>query len=407
MKNDNTQKNLPWVWFLSIIYPFLAFAFAVKYIDVKKFRIFIFLFSVFYGITFITTENSDATRYEERIAALESYSFSEYQHDIATMYDLDATYNDAYVYTVFFIVSKFSNELLVYRIVFASIYFYVLLQLIFGIYDYVNEHKKFKLFIWFLLGLVFLVNISSGINGIRWPLGLQLFLLGLFKYVISQKPKYLLICVSAFFVHFAIGYLLIFLLVYVITKKYYNPIYVLILAGILLVATSGRSISTNTSFVGEGIGKKANTYSSNEDYIAQRNEHLESLNWYIQFDRYSTYYFGLICLVLTIIFRKKIHKDQTALHLEYLVLLMYIASLISSQIVDELSNRYYLLANASFLIYMFYLTSINNMQLLKRISFIYIPIGLLHIFIMLRGDQITFSPNLFFGNIITEYLYKL
>lgn len=407
MKNDKIQNNLPWLWFLSIIYPFLAFVFAVKYFDVKKFRIFIFLFAVFYGITFIPTEGSDAIRYEERIATLESYSFSKYKNDIATMYDLDAQYNDAYIYTVFFVVSKFSTSLLVYRIVFAGIYFYVLLLLLFTIYDYVNIHKKYKIVIWFLLGFLFLINISSGINGIRWPLGLQLFLLGLFKYAFYQKPKYLLICVSAFFVHYAIGFLLLFLLVYVITKNFYNPIYVFVLVGVLFIATSGGSINNSISFAGEGIDKKTSGYTTNEDYKEQRNEHLESLNWYIQFNRYSTYYFGLICLVLIILFRKKIYKDQTALNLEYIVLLMYIASFISGQLVDELSNRYYLVANAGFLTYMFYLTSMNNILLLKRLTFIYIPIGLLHIFIMLRGDQTTISPNLFFGNLFTEYIYNL
>lgn len=404
MKIDNVRNNVGWLWILFLVYPFAAFFTAIKRIDIKRYRIFIFLFAVFYGYTFVPTPDSDATRYVDRINELGSYPIAAYWNDISTMYDANAPNNDAYVYTVFFIVSKFSSSPVTYQIVFATIYFFVLLQLIMGVYDYVKLHQKHKIVIWYLLGLLFVINLSSGINGVRFPLAMQLFLLGVFKYITTQKRKYLLISVLSFFVHFMMGFSLIFLFIYVLTKRLYNPLYALFFAAIFFAVFSGGAVTGNAAYLGEGIEQKTNSYTTNEDYKEERNEHLESVNWYIKFNRYTTYYFGFICLATVILCRKRIYKDKIALNMEYIVILMYIASFVAGQLVDELSNRYYLVANASILLYMFYLSSLNNTRLIRRLTLIYIPIGILHILIMMRGDQITLSPNLFFGNFLTEYL---
>lgn len=406
MGNQLKKKNLGILWIFFIIYPLLAFVNSVRFPKVKEYRIIVYAFAIFYGYTFVPTPNSDATRYEERVTQLESYPFNEYWQDISTMYDADVPYNDAYVYTVLFVVSKFSSNPIVYRVVFATIYFYILLGLFYSVYDYVEINKKYKAVFWYVLGLVFVLNLSSGINGVRFPLALQLFFLGFFKYVTTNKWKYLLLCFSTFLVHFMMGFSIIFLLIFVLTKKYYNPLYALILCLVFFVVSSSGLVASNAALLGDGIEQKTESYSENEEYREHRNAHLDSVNWYIKFDRFSTYYFGLLSLVLIIAYRKKIQKDALASHLEYFTILMYIASFVSAQLVDELSNRYYIFANTALLILMYYLSSINNNKIIRRLTLIFIPVGLLHILIMLRADQTTISSNLLFGNLITEYFYK-
>lgn len=403
MGDELKKKNIGILWIIFIIYPLLAFVNSIRFPNVKQYRIFVYAFAVFYGFTFLTVEGSDSTRYESRIVQVGDYPFNEYWKDISTMYDADVLYNDAYVYTVFFVVSKFSSNPVVYRVVFAAIYFYVLLALFYGIYDYIHSKSINKQAIWYAFGILFLLNLSSGINGVRFPLALQLFLLGFFKYVTTNNWKYLILCFSAFLVHFMIGFSLLFLVIFVLTKKYYNPLYALVLCLVFFVISSSGLVTSNSALLGEGIEQRTETYTENEDYQEHRNSHLDSVNWYVKFDRFSTYYFGLLSLILIIAYRKKLFKDALALQLEYFALLMYIASFVSAQLVDELSNRYYIFANAAFLIFMYYLFSINNNnKIIRRLTYIFIPIGILHILIMMRGDQNTFSPNLIFGNIFTE-----
>lgn len=407
MDKSKTNSNFARLWVIYLLYPMGSFLFALKNFNVKKYRIFLLLFGLFYALSYIPTENSDATTYIEQIAELNDYPFSKYWYDITHMYSATAKFSDAYIYTVFFIVSKFSNDPLIYRLIFALVYFYTLLKLVSSIYDYVKENKTTNFVIWFLLGVLFLMNLSSGINGVRFPLALQLFLLGLFKYIVHHKPKYLLISFAAFFVHFAIGYLLAFVLLFLLTKKFYNSFYAIFFALLFFVLslTMGNVVSSYSSLLGKGIEQRATAYTTNVDYKEQRNEHLESLNWYIKFNRYSTYYYGLLALGILVLYQKKLYKDKVSLNLEYFAILMYIASFISAQLVDEISNRYFLFANGAFLIYMFYLTSINNNRFLKLLTYAYIPICILHILIMLRGDQETISYNLIIGNVFTE-LFK-
>ena len=406
MGDQLKKKNLGILWIFFIIYPLLAFVNSVRFPKVKQYRIIVYAFAIFYGYTFVPTPNSDATRYEERASQVGNYSFDEYWQDISTMYEADVPYNDAYVYTVFFVVSKFSSNPVVYRVVFAAIYFYVLLALFYSVYDYVEINKKYKAVFWYVLGLVFVLNLSSGINGVRFPLALQLFFLGFFKYVTTNNWKYLLLCFSTFLVHFMMGFSLVFLLIFVFSKKYYNPLYALILCLVFLVVSSSGLVASNAALLGDGIEQRTESYSENEEYREHRNAHLDTVNWYVKFDRFSTYYFGLLSLVLIIAYRKKLYKDALALQLEYFAILMYIASFISAQLVDELSNRYYIFANASFMILMYYLSSINNSKVIRRLTYLFIPICLLHILIMMRGDQDSFNANFLMGNIFTTYFSR-
>lgn len=402
------KNNKFWLWIIFLVYPLGAFIYAVRNFNVVNYRKFILLFGVFYGFTYIPIENSDSTRYNQRITEMKNYSFKNYLYDITHMYDSDSETVDAYVITVFFIVSKFTNEPTVYRAVFALVFFLVQLKLISVLYDYIRKKNGGKPMYAFLIGVLFLINLSSGINGVRFGLAVQIFTLGLFLFITRNDKRYLLYAIMAFFVHFMIGYLLFFLLLYLLTKKIYNSTYALIIISVffLFSLNSGTSIKEATGLLGEGIDKKATSYIENENYKQQRNEHLVSLNWYVQFDRYSTYYFGFFCLFLIVIFKDTLHKDQTAIRLEYFSLLMYFSSFVSGQLVDEISNRYYLFANAFFLIYMLYLSSTNDSKLIQNLQIIYIPILILHCLIVLRGDLYTVSPNLVLGNLITEKIYS-
>ena len=138
-----------------------------------------------------------------------------------------------------------------------------------------------------------------------------------------------------------------------------------------------------------------------------RESHLQSLNWYVIFDRDSSNYFILFALLITTYFGFSLQKSQLTSNLQYFALLMFLASFFSGQLVDTISNRFYLSANAGGLLYLYHLYHENSskkiMQTLKKI---YIPIIILHILIILRADLYTVSPNLLIGNIFTEMYYS-
>lgn len=111
--------------------------------------------------------------------------------------------------------------------------------------------------------------------------------------------------------------------------------------------------------------------------------------------------------MLIAIRKKKLHFDKTAQHFEHFLFLLFGASLLSGSLVDLVSNRYFLIFNGLVLIYLYYLSSFSqNRFFLKRLSYFYIPIVLLQIAIIFRGDLSTMNPVLVFGNPIVAILYE-
>lgn len=406
INKDNDNEWYAGILFL--ILPIVSFIFSIKHFGEKKYNKYVFLFCIFYGLSYIPIPNSDATRYAARVKVMEPYTFSKYIDEISNMYAADAENNDAYVHTVFLILTPITNNIIFYRLFFAIVYFSVYLALIKELYAsrILDKEKKFN---WFILGVIFVINLSSPMNGVRFPLAMMVFLLGYFKYIKLKKTKYILLAVSSFLIHFSLSYLAIFLLIYILTRKIYKPItaLVLLLATFAFSVTIGNTVISSSGVLGEGIGNKATSYTENETYKEIREAHLEKVNWYINFNRFSTNYFVLISIVLCAYFGINLQKSNFVINLEYFAILMFIASFISGQFVDVLSNRFYLTANASGLIYLFCLYEENrSSEMLNKIRTFYIPIVILHVLIMLRGDLSTISPNLLFGNIFTEILFS-
>jgi len=405
IKSINSPK---YHFILFLLSPATAFYFGIKNYNSKYARKYIFLFSLFYSMSYIPIPYSDATRYEKRIQEIPEYTFSSYVNEIKNMYNSDALYNDAYVHTVFFILLPFTRNIIIFRLVFALVYFSVYLALIREI-KFSNILSTNKHFNWFILGIIFLISFSSGISGVRWPLALMVFLLGYFKYISKPKIRYLFLVSSSLLIHFIAGYIVFFFFIFILTQRFYNPINSLILLIItfafnLVIISSVKSSAAN---FGEGVESKTSAYIGNENYKEKREDHLKSLNWYVRFNRYSTNYFVLFALVMSIYFLRRTNKSNFVLKLEYFAILMFIASFISAQLVDSLSNRFYQSANGCGLIYLYCLYEENkDSKFLNRLQMIYKPIILIHMAVILRGDLYTVSPNVVLGNVFTEMFYS-
>lgn len=329
--------------------------------------------------------------------------------DLQGMYNGTSLYTDAYVYTVQFLLSSFTDNIKVYRLFFGLVYFLTFLLLIRLVSSFKSRSNTNNRFNWFLLGLIFLIPFASGLNGVRWPLALMVFLFGSYSYVRTQKVKFIFLASASFFIHFISMYLILFLLIFILTKRFYNPKFtsLLILVSFFFSLAFTSTIKSNTGLLGDGIEERSNAYIENEDYKMGRESHIQSLNWYVIFDRDSSNYFILFALLITTYFGFSLQKSQLTSNLQYFALLMFLASFFSGQLVDTISNRFYLSANAGGLLYLYHLYHENSskkiMQTLKKI---YIPIIILHILIILRADLYTVSPNLLIGNIFTEMYYS-
>lgn len=405
MEHIKDNKLIAWIIFL--ISPLLSAIIAVFNFDKKYYRVFLLLFLALYGYTYIPIPNSDVEKHLEYFTQISAYSFNDFFTSLTGIYNPGSRNPDAYLLVVSYLVSRFTSDTGIFLMVVALIYYYVFLKLISYIYSFKEGSKKNRFYILFLIGVAFTWNLSSGINGIRFPLAFMLFVYGALKMVVTREKKYVLVALLSVFIHFALFYSCIFLLLYfVFVPKKPAVLYGFLILAIIFSVSIGSFVQSNTALLGDVVSNKLTAY-TNEEYIESREAHLEKVNWYVQFDRYSTYYFAFASLLLSRLKFFRLNFNTTANNLFGFAMIMLIQNLFSGVVVDSISNRFYLLFNTITLIYLFYLGILNSgNKYLFYASRIYSLFLLLHVLLIFRVDLYTMSPILLFGNIFFIFLTK-
>ena len=404
---NRKKKDNGALWFVSFIFPLASLIIAIKNFELVTYRKYILFFALLYGFTYIPIQYSDADSYANRLEQYKNYDSYDYISDITSIYERDAKYPDIYAYTLFFITGNISSDPQIFRMLTALLYFFILIKLI-GTLRALTVDLRWKYFIWFFLGCVFLMNFSAGINGVRFPMAIMVFAFGALNYLLTKKKKFLIIAALSTLIHFSMLYVVLILILQFFIRDIKNTglMYLILLLAIVFTTFFVGFIQSGMGFLGDAYEAKLLEYTS-DAYILSREDHVLRWNWYLQFDRYSTYIFSIIAVLLTKIIKGRLTFDRIANRLFTFAVLITTASIISGAMVDSISNRYFLLANFFSLSYLFYLSTINQKsKLLINLSRIYIPIFILHALIIFRGDLYTVSPYLLFGNPIIMLFYK-
>jgi EpsG family len=404
MLHPKQKNNKLWLWIIFIIYPLGAFVYSIKHFAIKEYRVFILLFFMFYGYTFLPIPSSDGSRYQEDFALERAYTFDKYTDDIGSVLKGESDTTDFYAPTLKFVVHSFTNNPKFYFMIAALVYFFIYLKLLDTIWKLVAEDGK-RFFISFFIGCCFIYNLSAGVNAIRFPLAFMVFAYGALNLVLTQKRKYLLIAFVSGLIHFAMFYSVVFLLIIYLFKFKINRwiLYILLILVTLIGYLFPSFIIENMVFFGKVSETKIEGYTQ-DGFVETRVDHLQVWNWYVYFNFYSTYLFCLFSLLLTRIRIFKIKYDSISEKLFVFAAFMLIHSLLSGNVVDVISNRYNLVFVFFNLVYLLYL-SLNNREskLLTILNYIYIPILILNVLVRMRGDLYTVNTMVVFGNVIAAF----
>jgi len=402
------ETNKLWLWIIFIIYPLGALFYSIKNFTVKKYRIFILLFFMFYGYTFLPIPNSDGSRYQEDFATTKSYNFSQYFYDIEEIFKGNANNPDIYAPTLKFVIHSFTSDPKIYFLFAAMLYFLVVLKLLGTIWDLVAK-KNVKYFISFFIGCCFIYNFSAGINAIRFPFAFMVFAYGALNLILKDEKKFLFIAFLSVLIHFAFSFSFAFLVIIYLTKFRSNPwiLYSLIILFIIFGSLFPSFIEQNLDIFGKASESKFDAYTQ-EGFVETREEHLQVWNWYVYFNFYSTYFFTIITLFLTRVRFCKIKTDAISEKLYVFAVIMLLHSLLSGSIVDVISNRFNLLFIFFTLVYLFYLSKDNyNNRIFRLLNYIFIPILIINILIKFRADLYTVNAIVVFGNVIATFFMDI
>jgi hypothetical protein len=395
-------ENLGYTWLLFFIAPVLAFIISVKNFKYKFLRKFIVLFGGLYGLFYIPIPNSDATRFQSYYAEHENYSLSQYLSDIFNVFSGDTLFPDIYAFTVFFIGNLFSSNPQLFHLITGLIYFFVFIKLIGCIYDLDYKILK-RSYGWFFLGIVFITNFSSGINSVRWPLAVIVFLYGALNLITHNKVKYLFIASLSILVHFSLyPIVLVLALFYFIPfLRKINILGVLAIMALIAGALLKDLIFGNSDILGVVIEDKLADYTG-EGYLEKRAASQSDWNFYVPILSFGNYFFAIAALCIMWFKQKKMITNQITNQLFGFAIFMVAISFAASSVVDLATNRYTIIVSFFTFVYLIHIGFLNkNAKVLKVLMYVYIPIILLRIFSMIRVDSETIGIEVLSNPIFT------
>jgi hypothetical protein len=400
-----SKSNTFFLWIFFLIYPLGAFVVAIRNYRFKEFRIFILLFLSLLGYTYIPVPNSDGDRHKNEFVSTVTYGFEKYVNDINSVIKGTAESKDFYIISVKYISLLLSTDFKIFFLILAILYFSVFLKVLETLWDNIILISKENLV--YFIGICFVLNITAGVSGIRFPMAFWVFSYGSLNLIFKNEFKYLLIASLSVLIHFSLGFSMVFLILFYVSRftSNRNVLFLLLATVAIVAAVIPSTISSYLTIFGSAQEESINAY-SNEDYIEGRENLIEEWNWYLKINFYSYYYFFIAVLVLTKLKFFNVNFDTISNRLFGFGIIMTIQFLLTATFLDPISNRYMTIFYLFGLIYMFYLASINQGNKFMKITRnIFIPILMLNILIKIRADLYSISPVLAFGNAISVFIY--
>jgi len=390
------------MWATFVIMPFLTFIISLRNIKLKQYRVFLLLFLSLYGYLFIPMTGADANSFIGSLKIFSSYSLNDLKTIISKTYTTDS-YTDFYEPLLLFITTRFTSNYRIFFFIVNFIYFSVAFKLwetIWGL-SKGNGFNYHSIFFW---GTFFILGFSAGLNGVRWPLGFMVFSLGSLKYLLKNKIGYLLLAGLSVFIHYALLYPMIFLLLFTILKfsRKHNVTMLILIVVVIASSVISQFISSNVGLLGSSIQNELIGLSS-EGYMNTRTTHISNWPWFLRINMFAARYFLISSLAFIYIRRSTLVFNDKANKLFLFVTLILIQCILSGNIIDPMTNnRYYLIFILFGLILLNHLGMINpTSKVLRMLSYIYIPILMLRALLLFRTDLYGINPILIFGNVLS------
>jgi hypothetical protein len=185
---------------LFILWPFLSFLVALANFSRKEARNVIYIFIIYYGLTYVNINVSvDAYRYALALKANALLPFSDFFRIVGGLYS--DTSVDIIEPLISFIVSRFTSNHNLYFGVWAAIFGFFYLNSIGLLYERYKANQGWNTAI---LMIFFIMTIPvTMISGVRMWTASWIFFYGAYRVITERNPRFLLITLSASFVHWS------------------------------------------------------------------------------------------------------------------------------------------------------------------------------------------------------------
>ncbi len=269
-KENNEDRVIKVILFL--VSPILALLFSLRTLKTKSSFFIIFLFSVFFGLSFSVElgkkdDNSiDGSSYREKFHHYSFVSDSKFYKGLLEYLTFEKGKQDYYFDTVAFYVSRFTSNYHIMFMVFAIVFaFFALKSLKF----FVAEKNYSTSLACFILLYLFMINQIFNINGVRFWTAAWVGVYSIFQIFGNGKYKYFLLLLLTPFFHGAF-WVFIGITVVAYFGKNLNKIWtVLFFVSFLVSNVSLDLVRDNINMFPTFIVKMAESY-TDESYVQER-----------------------------------------------------------------------------------------------------------------------------------------
>ncbi len=358
-------------WILFFIWPFGVLLVAMNNFYNKRYRIFIWMYLVFFGLMFVIKDyGSDAYAHHEKFQMMALKPFDELFVILREFFTLKGEDLDVYAPIVNFLVSRFTTDTAYLFAVHAGVFGFFYLSSIALIYDEFKGKINSNAFIFFVLFIgVFSIH---QINAVRFYTAMWMWVWGALRLLSTRKPANALICVGASLIHFGITpATAVLMLFFLLGRRDYIYLPLLIVS---FIVGNFYQIGIFVEFgakVSDAAEQRAATY-TNLEVAEQRLQRLNETAWFIRLRGDLLHYYLVGAMAILYLRRKRYYWDtQQKYLLSFLMLYLSFVNFVINVPSFGGRMRFVFWVMCAYFMYRFYqLNDTKRINVIKWLGFI-------------------------------------
>lgn len=345
-----------------LIWPFLTLIIAIANFRDKWARSVIFLFLVYYGLTFVIGNvGVDAERYALNLKRTAEIPFSHFFKILGGLYTNTSV--DIVEPFVTFVVSRFTDHHSLLFGTWAAIFAFFYLKSIRFLHSRFSNFNHWNTY--FMMFFFIMIVPVTSLGGVRMPIATWIFFYGACNVIMTRNPSFFIITLAASLVHWSFLTANVVLLLYYILGNrnlIYLPIVLLSFIVPNLLAPFFHVLSLKS---GDLLQARYKGY-SNEEYILNIQESYESASWFMGLSENLVFYYLLLIIIITRLSYRSQPLDK-AIENMYSFLLLFLSVVNFGQVIPTFGVRFQVVF---FLFATFYIIlSIKNLPI-RKITFL-------------------------------------
>jgi len=315
---------------LFLFSPMLSLIVALRNFKVSWSKNLVWAFIVFFGFTFVVSNQMDSTRYSDSLVRMAKQPIGNLANFLNLIYEKETGYVDVLQPLLTFIVSRFTDNSRVLFAVFGFVFGFFYSRNLWFLFSFVQGKLKREAIPFLLLAA--LVIAIWQINGFRFWTAAHVFVFGIFSLLTKGKIKGLLLCSASLLIHFSFILPVLLMFIYLLAGNRLVIFMILYFASFFITQVRPEVLKSYSTQIPEVFQERTQAY-TNEEYIKERGKLNQQANWYVEGRVIAIHYsMNLLLAILFFRYRPQISANKIAAGLLCFGLLLATVTNLLSQV---------------------------------------------------------------------------